>query len=110
MGALRSSSAMACGWPPGLCSSEQRGAQGCALCCEHRARSSASTVWPPSLAAQASALVFSKHQRQQNKGCRPAASAEGLYARPAASGCAGSQSAGSLLLPRSPASAPRPGV
>ncbi|WP_161556393.1 hypothetical protein [Dickeya undicola] len=53
MGALRSSSASACGWPPGLCSSEQRGAQGCALCCRHRARSSASTVWPPSLAAQA---------------------------------------------------------
>ncbi|WP_044209764.1 hypothetical protein, partial [Pectobacterium odoriferum] len=25
------------------------------LCCEHRARSSASTVWPPSLAAQAPA-------------------------------------------------------
>ncbi|WP_233973574.1 hypothetical protein [Pectobacterium versatile] len=53
------------------------------LCCEHRARSSASTVWPPSLAAQAPASAFSKHQRQQNKGCRPAASAEGRHLAPA---------------------------
>lgn len=78
------------------------------LCYEPQRASLALTVWPPSLAAQAPASAFNK--RQQNKGCRPAASAEGLYARPAASGCAGSQSAGSLLLPRSPASAPRPGV
>ncbi|WJM80011.1 hypothetical protein [Pectobacterium brasiliense] len=38
MGALQSSSAMACGWPPGLCSSEQRGAQVryAHLCCQPR--------------------------------------------------------------------------
>lgn len=34
-------------------------------------RSSALTVWPLSLAAQASASVLNQHQRQQKKGCWP---------------------------------------
>ncbi|UKE84740.1 hypothetical protein [Pectobacterium sp. PL152] len=70
-GALRATSASACGWPPGFGSTEQRGAQGFALCCEHQRASLASTVWPPSLAELAPASTFSKHQRQQNRGCRP---------------------------------------
>ncbi|WP_338659289.1 hypothetical protein [Pectobacterium araliae] len=56
------------------------------LCYRHRVPSLlAPMVWPPSLAAQAPASSFSKHQRQrqQNKGCRPAASAEGLHLTPA---------------------------
>ncbi|MBT9186604.1 hypothetical protein AACK17_18785 [Pectobacterium punjabense] len=54
MGALRSSSATVSGWPPGLAlwrgvshSSQARSAVG------NDNRSSASTVWPPSLAALA---------------------------------------------------------
>ena len=40
------------------------------LCCEHRARSSASAEWPPSLAAQAPASAFSKHQGQPHSRSR----------------------------------------
>ena len=64
MGALRSSSASACGWPPGFGSSERRGAQGCALCCRHPVRSSASTTWPPSLAAETPVSAFRQCQHQ----------------------------------------------
>lgn len=49
---------------------------------------------PPSLAASSFSVVFS----QRPGSCRPAASAEVLHARPAASGCGGSQS---FLLARS---------
>ncbi|WP_080768475.1 hypothetical protein [Pectobacterium brasiliense] len=109
MGALRAASTTVSGWPPGFGAWARCGAQlARSLCYRHRVPSLANMVWPPSLAALASVPTLSKHQ--QSKGCRPAASAKGLYARPAASGCAGSQSAGSLLLPRSPASATRPGV
>ncbi|KHT35590.1 hypothetical protein RD02_20280 [Pectobacterium brasiliense] len=34
------------------------------LCCRPRARSSASTVWPPSLAAEAPASALGQHQPQ----------------------------------------------
>ncbi|MBE5223388.1 hypothetical protein IG608_18305, partial [Pectobacterium sp. A113-S21-F16] len=48
-----------------------------------RAPSVAPTAWPPSLAAQAPALILGQHQRQQKRGCRPAASAKRLHLAPA---------------------------
>ncbi len=87
------------------------GRRGSALWCgvAHRATPSAVglsvpslalTVWPPSLAALAPASAFSKHQGQQNRGCRP----DGLRLtasprpNPAALAALGSQSRGSLLV------------
>nr|POW23696.1 hypothetical protein PB20LOC_04346 [Pectobacterium parmentieri] len=111
MGALRSSSAMACGWPPGFGSVVRCGAQlAGSLCYQPRHPSLALTVWPPSLAALISVPTFSKHQRQQNRGVVGlTASSEGLYLappQPRCTGCARLAVARSLLVPVLAISAP----
>jgi len=63
---------------------------------------------PPSLAAPVRRAGRVIVCQPAIRGCRPAASAEGLNARPASSGCGGSQSLRFLLVPASPASAPAP--
>lgn len=71
-----------------------------------RAPSVAPTVWPPSLAAQAPALILGQRQRQQKRGCRP----DGLRLtasprprpNPAALAAPGSQSLAPCSFPCSP--------
>ncbi len=71
-----------------------------------RAPSVAPTVWPPSLAAQAPALILGQRQRQQKRGCRP----DGLRLtasprprpNPAALAAPGSQSQAPCSFPCSP--------
>ncbi len=106
MGALRTASAVVSGWPPGLGSVARCGAQGCALCCKPQRASLALTEWPPSLAAQASASILSKHQRQHQSRSRSCVTAlKGFTSpppNPAALAAPGSQSPAPCSFPCSP--------
>ncbi len=105
MGALRAASAVVSGWPPGFGSSVQRGAQLTgSLCCQHRVRSSAPTVWPPSLAAQASVPPSGNINVSINRkgvvGLRPPLNGfTSPPPQPRCTGCARLAVAGSLLVP-----------
>lgn len=82
------------------------------LCCEYRARSSALTVWPPSLAAETPVSAFKQcqHQGQPHSRSRSFVTALNGFTspppQPRCTGCARLAVAGSSLVPVLAISAP----
>ncbi|WJM80425.1 hypothetical protein [Pectobacterium brasiliense] len=94
----------ACGWPPGLCSSEQRGAQGCALCCQPRC-SFPGSYGVAALPGGAGSGVDPRPTSTPKQKPFLRHGAKRLHALPLRLVARGRTA---LLLPRSPASAPAP--